>query len=477
MLLVSALTFFARPCRADDLNLEEDDNKDTSDTGFGEYKPAEAPKPKGRTFSLEECLALVDRNHPNLWAARARVARARAQLDEAKWSPFSQFFIESRFGVLPALAGTPLYNSPPVAARNPSFSDNLGPMFQAQFSGGIPLYTFGKIDAGRKAATAGIRVQEWDLEGVRMQTRSDTRRAYFGLLASRDAQYIATDVLERIDKAIESVSDKLESGDTSVEEIERLRLQVYRDEVLAQSLYARRQEAFALAVLRFFTGVQTNFDIPDEPIKRPSLTLAPVARYLTAARLFRPDINKARAGVEAKRALVDLARARMFPDVGVGVGAGYAIAPQAVRQDNAWANDGLNLVFPYAAFFGARWNLDLLGGSARVSMAESELEETRAFLRLALGGVAVEVENAYATVVEAKGREESWDRAEHHARQWISTVQDAIDLGTKDERSLIEPLRAYVNSRVQHVLSLMDYHVALGELARISGWDSSAPNP
>ena len=36
-----------------------------------------------RTYSLAECLALADRNHPNVWAARARLGVARGQLDEA----------------------------------------------------------------------------------------------------------------------------------------------------------------------------------------------------------------------------------------------------------------------------------------------------------------------------------------------------------------------------------------------------------
>ena len=35
------------------------------------------------------------------------------------------------------------------------------------------------------------------------------------------------------------------------------------------------------------TGVQTAFDIPDEPLKRPDMPVGPVVRYLTAARLFR----------------------------------------------------------------------------------------------------------------------------------------------------------------------------------------------
>jgi outer membrane protein TolC len=110
-----------------------------------------------------------------------------------------------------------------------------------------------------------------------------------------------------------------------------------------------------------------------------------------------------------------------------------------------------------------------------LNQAESQLEETRSLERLALGNAVFEVEKAYADALEAKGREETWDKAEHIAKQWISIVQDHIDLGTWDERQLLEPLRAYGNARVQHLYALMDYNVTMSSLALASGWDSAAP--
>ena len=112
---------------------------------------------------------------------------------------------------------------------------------------------------------------------------------------------------------------------------------------------------------------------------------------------------------------------------------------------------------------------------ARMSEAKAQLEETQSLERLALGGLAVEVETAYAAVVEAKGREESWSRAEHKAKQWIATVDAQIDLGTSDEKALTEPLRAYINARTQHLLAIMDYNLTQSQLALASGWDSAAP--
>ncbi len=222
------------------------------------------------------------------------------------------------------------------------------------------------------------------------------------------------------------------------------------------------------------TGVQTSFDLPDEPIKKPDVPLAPVVRYLGAARLFRPEVNMARAGVEARRAELALQRARFFPDIGLALNATYMVAPSVVGQNSFFAANNFNY-FGYGFAVGARWSFDLPTNAARVQQVESRLEETRALERYALGGVGVEVENAYAQTVESRTREEHWDNAEHRARQWIATVESAIDLGTKDERALLEPLRAYVFSRLEHIRALNDLNINMSELARVSGWDTAAP--
>jgi len=465
--------------RAGDLDLEDDPPPANA-------KPAEAANPeplavdapiatiKPHAYTLGECLALAERNHPQLWAARARLAGVHAQLDEARWTPYSYWSASATTGVLPPVGGTPFYNAVPRSVLNQGIGSDYQPFLQFGVRGSIPIYTFGKIDSIKRAAEGQVRVSEWDLERNRQQVRMDVRRAFFGLMLARDALYIADDVLDKLNKGISSVVKKLEAGDTSVEDADRLRLEIYRDELLSRVAEAKKGAAFANAALRFLTGVQTAFDIPDEPLKRPETQLGPVVRYLTAARLFRADVNMARAGVAARRAFVDFARAQLFPNVGLGVGFSYAIAPSATPQNTAWIGDPYN-GFGAAFAFGIEWGLDLLPKAARLSFAESQLEETRALERFALGGAAVEVENAYATAVEAKTREENWDRAEHRAKRWISSVQDAIDLGTKDERYMIEPLRAYVFARANHVQALMDFNVALSELARVTGWDGAAP--
>jgi len=445
-------------------DLDEDEAKE---------KPAVATP--HRTYTLAECLSLTDRNHPNLWAARARLAMYHAQLDEATWAPYWQGWSASvNFGVLPSIGGTPFYTRAPANLLNTSFTDGLNPVLQFALSGMIPIYTFGKIDWTRRAAEAQVRMGEWDVEKFRQQARMDVRRAYYGAMLARDARYLLNDVLGRLNKAIESVQSRLDKGEHGVEEVDRLRLEVYRDQVLARSSEPDKGETFAMAALRFMTGVAHDFDIPDQPLTRPDVIVKPVVSYLSAARLFRPDVAEARATLAQRRALLEVARARLFPDVGLALSASYSTAPSVVQQDNAWVVDPFNR-FTYTAALTARWSLDILPGQARVAGAESSLEEARALERMTLGSLAVEVESAYGTMLDARHREEMWANAEHKAKGWISSVQDAIDLGTKDERDLMEPLRVFVDARINHMSALMDYHLALSDLARVSGWDASAP--
>src|SRR5579864_7770472 len=73
---------------------------DPADLGQAPLAPATI---RVHAYTLDECLALADRNFPNLWAARARLALAHAQLEETKWVPWFQWSASSAFGVAPAL--------------------------------------------------------------------------------------------------------------------------------------------------------------------------------------------------------------------------------------------------------------------------------------------------------------------------------------------------------------------------------------
>jgi outer membrane protein TolC len=245
---------------------------------------------------------------------------------------------------------------------------------------------------------------------------------------------------------------------------------MHRAELDALESEAARKERVALVGLRFLTGVKGAFDITDGPLEKLPHALGPLPRYLTAARLHRPEVNMARAGVVARRAQVRLERARYYPDIALGLRAKWSRAPEVEDQRNPYVRDPANFL-SYGVGLVLEWKLDFLPTSARVAHAQAQLEEMRATERYALGGVGVEVEHAFAEARDADRRLDAYTRAAQYARQWLLKVQQGIDVGVKDDEEIVDPAKEYAMKRFSQMSATFDYNVAIAKLALATGWD------
>ncbi|WP_437338119.1 TolC family protein [Sorangium sp. So ce394] len=419
-------------------------------------------------LDLPRVLALADRNHPHVLAARAKLNQVRAQLDEAHYAPFSQFKLTGGVALAPTVRGNNIFSP----NTDVSLTSSLGVAWRANIDGVVPLWTFGKITSLWDAAEANVRVNQASVEKERDAVRLDVRKAYFGLQLARDSRSLLTDVRTEMDKALRRLEEQVEreEGDP----IELLKLQTFGAELEARGAEVDKYISVALAGLRFYTGVP-ELDIPDVPIRPPKHRLGHVSRYLTAARLYRPELAQARAGLDARSAQVRLARAQLFPDIGIGLQAGVSAAPEVADQLNPFTSDPGNY-FHYGAALVLQWKLDLLPQSARIRFAEAQLEEMAATQRFAMGGVATEVETAYAEVVEAQKRLDAYTKAAKYGKRWLVMVQQGIDVGTMAEKDLIDPAKAYATNRFSQLNATMELDMAMSRLAKATGWDAIAPD-
>ena len=179
----------------------------------------------------------------------------------------------------------------------------------------------------------------------------------------------------------------------------------------------------------------------------------------------------ARAGVRARRALLDLERARYFPDLAVAGSASRSYAPEVADQLNPFVRDDANYT-RYAFGLVLAWKLDILPRTARVAQAEAQLEEIRATERYALGGVGVEVETAFAEAEDARRRLDAYTEAARYSKQWLVKVQEGIDVGTFEEEDVVDPAKEYALKRFLQMNATLDYNMAIAKLALATGWDA-----
>ncbi len=434
--------------------------------GLSEKPAAKTETVKKNVLTLKDCILLADQRAPQIKMAADRLAMAHAQLDEIKWIPWSQWSASGGVAMVPEIRGTSVYSP----NGDISISSKLGTAWRVGVEGVVPLYTFGKIEHSTAAAKAFVDVALNDVQKTKNLVHHDLRRAYFGLQLARDGRYLLEQAKGKLDDAVKKAEDN-----EDIDEPDILRMKTYQMEVAARLGEVEKTEIMTLAALRFMTGIEKPlpFDIPEEPIAPPKKPLVDVLVYLKSASIHRPELKQAKAGILARTEQVEFAKSRMYPDIGLGLAAGYANSPVITDQTNAFVVDQANyLRYGFGIVF--RWNLDLLPAAARVRYAEAQLMEMRDTEKYALGGVGVEVETAYGTAKDATTREKFYGEAESLAKRWVASITASIAVGTREDREIIDPLRSYMTNRYNHLQAIMDLNVAISQLSLATGDESIA---
>ena len=419
-----------------------------------------------RIIGLKRCLELAERNFPKIAEAHARLESKSAQERQARLAPFSEFTATAGLAMAPTLRGLSSFSP----NTDVTLSSSMALAWQTGVEGVLPLYTFGKLTHGWLALEAQTKEGEFEIKKEINDVRLVVRKAYYAIQLSRDALALIREAASLIDGHVEKM--EIEAARGEGDEINLLRLREQRADLDARAADARKQEVSAMAGLRFFTGQSVPFDIPNEPLRPVTYGLGPLSRYLSAARLFRPEVNMAAAGVTARRELLRLERARYLPDLGLALGVKWSYAPEVTDQTNPFVRDSANFLY-YSLGVVLRYKLDFLPQSARVDQAAAQLREMEATERYALGGVGQQVEEAYADVEAMRVKLDATSRAARYAQQWLIRVQQGIEVGTLDEEDLVMPAREFALQRFAQMSATFDFNMAFAKLAQAAGWDAT----
>jgi outer membrane protein TolC len=427
-----------------------------------EIPAAEGDEEATATLDLDALTHRAEKNWAGIRAAEARIRAARAQLDEAWVSPFFQGAVSAGFTLAPEARGSPIFSpDAQVPLSNP-----WQPVLGLQIEGIIPLWTFGKLGAARDAARAGIHAAEHDRAHVRSQLLYDVRRAYFALQLSLDIQQMLSEGLPQIRAALDHLTEQLAAGDPDVTETDRYRLSAALAEVEGREAQARHLEQSSRAALMILTGVR-HFDVPECPMALVDVELEPVEFYVEHALADRPEVHMLEAATRAREAGLDFARAGFFPDIGLTYRFAISYAPGITDQTNPFIIDPANYM-NIGAGLAMRWSLDIWGNAYRVDRAAAQLDDTRELAETARAGMELEVNEAYASAVEALRREEVFDRGRRDTRAWFISSAQGVEIGAAELDEMVDAVRAYFTARYSHLQAIHDADSSLANLERAS---------
>ncbi len=408
-----------------------------------------------------------------------------ADLQRAKRARLATVEVRQIFGLINEAKGDPSASEDSVN----DFLDGLGPFSRLEVDIIQPLWTFGRLAAGQRAALHGLSARNEGVKALRGQVAKTVIDRYDSVLLTgeilRFLSGIARD-LERAEKKIRRRLDELEQLDEAeldgevlegVPPRRKLGEPERRDLLsveLAQSRLARRLRelevgrTLALDGLKMELGLrgETPLVLAERRLKPMAHALAPLEEYL--AKLQEGSrLQQAREGVRAREAELEVMEREDWPVLFAGFFFRYGIAPNRDDQKNPFAFDPWNTIEP-GLVLGLRWKPELWGPFPAQARGLAELRKARSQLRQAEMGLRIELKKAWLEAVKAKADLGSAAQGKRAARGLVLLAGTDF-LGSARTESHFRALEAHVEESLGYFRAVHAYNIAIAELWRAAG--------
>ena len=438
--------------------------------------PAPAPPP-APGLSLRELQDRARKNDPRAQQAVAQLENAQGRSDEARWAFFPSFDTTAYFaGPTPEhrlIGGDNDSNPGDPAHLTPGSTSWLHGQFgvtaHVDLQAVLPVWTFGKLTAGKEAGAHLVKATDALLQRARDQSAFDAARAYWGFQTARNAGTSVQKIRDRLADAKKTAQKLLADKSDQITKSDSLKLDYLAEEIEAQHASALKGRDLAMTGLRLLIGAQpeetlviAEQDLPDAPAQ-------PEANEMLRRGLaHRPETAAAAEAVKARAALVDLARARLYPDLALVGGVRFTDTTNADNPSSPFLSNPYHESSAYIAL-ALHGTFDIPQKMARLRQAEADLQEAFAMQHGADSLVRLEIQQALGDLAEARAKATRYGNETAIARQLATQAGIAFDGGLGDARELLEDTLLYARADGARLSSLYDAQLALAALEKAVG--------
>lgn len=323
----------------------------------------------------------------------------------------------------------------------------------------IPIELGGKRAARVEAARQERQLAAIALETARDRIRADTAAAFHEVLAARERERMAQELVALAGRALAAAGKRVEAGTLSP--VEETRARVARGSARIEALQAARDlEGARIRLAALWAGDARALEIVAP--QAAALPLAPPLDRLLAQLDVSPAMRHARLQVDHRQALARVEQSRRVPDVNVIVGT-QREGPDARNR----AVLGLSVPLP-------RFNRNdgaVLDALRRVDKARSEADAEGARLRAELAQAHARLTAALAEC--ALISTEILPGAEDAQR----AANRGFELGKFGLIDVLDAQRVLAQSKNQYLNAVAESHRAAADIARLLGHAAVQENP
>jgi outer membrane protein TolC len=428
------------------------------------------------SLSLEQAIELAIAHDPRIEEKQAFVRKAQGLMQEADGAKGLRYSVDSFLAMSTGVDGG-FYEdgdnscSGDCKPRDDQYDLNDGLSLWAgmKFSIIKPLLTFGRAENYQKAAQNNILIKQQDVILQRDEVGLQVVKAYYGYLTARDSRLLLEGVRKRLTSALDLVDQWIDEGDGEATLSDRYALEAglgLIDKFLAE---ATALEEIAMAGLKLLTGRREDLiELVDRRLQPLPLPPESLQEWIDLAKANRVEFKQVEAGLNARRALVEVSRAEKKPIVYAGVAGSLAYSPNRDSLDNPYIYDPFNHV-AVSPLVGMRWEWEQGAQPARVVQAQADLDALVHKASFARMGIPFQVHEQYLTMQAKHKAIDSMKKSSKAARRWMIAAYSDFEAGLEDADDIISALQVYVLAYAEYLSTVNDFNNHVSKLRSVSG--------
>jgi len=392
-------------------------------------------------LTLSDCIQLALENHPKLAIYRAKTSQKERDFHIAKVSglPIADLDVSySRLSYVPQ--------------AKQRFIGNSNNDYQAEVNVKQPLFTGGRISAGKKASKFSLDASRKDYEVTELEVIYGVKNAYYKLLFAEQVLSIQKELSQHIKSFLEAATELYERRKFPRQET-ILRLQVQMHESEQEVIIAQKEKDIAKKLLLNTMGLGSDEAITSAEVDEADLTPAESLEINDNPELLRSALE-----IEKAKELVKKAKSGYFPTVDLIYSHGYEWGNWPPEKDTWTAGVMVNLPL---------W--DWGDTKASVEKAKAYYNETKSAQDLIFREISFEMEAARLKYESAQQRLQIARVGQDKAKKSLDIFESRYKDGTVTSLELLDAQQSYHRARIRYAQSLLELHLAKAEMEKVAG--------
>ena len=432
-------------------------------------------------LGLNQMIQMALEKSPEMKEAEQDIAAAQSELAQAKagqWAQLDVFAVTgpSQNAGLPTVVSQSAGGGKYVGQLTNNDKNSVGIFGSLDIAVIQPIFTFGKISYRQDAASYGVEAQKAAKDKKRAQVVLNIKELFYGVIVAKQGVGAADDANQFIQDARQRIHRLLDLGSPNVSDVDLYRLETFESDVMQFKAKAEAGAQVAYLALKKNIGLKEDqeFQLELRELPKDTRELDRQDDYMERSLANRPEFEELKRGIEARKALVDAARADLYPSFFLGAVGSLAGAPGRERMPISYFHDEFN--HNTGGFFlGTNWHFDFGIGAGKVNKAKAEHQKLLHTKEYAERNIPLEAAKYYQDANEYQKSFKAFEKGMIAARKWIVAAFANFDIGTGTAKDMFDAIDRYGKNRGDYLVSLYNYHVALAKLAYAAGEKWSEP--